>query len=368
MNRLLVAEEVLPGHPDRLADGIAEALVEFGVGVDAEALVGVEVAVHRDRVFVTGRVAAGDVTPHLNLEHLVRQVYQRAGYSKAWALDLEVASDLDLGPLSAEERGIRRFSDDQNVVVASAWGFPALGYMSPECAAARAVRDSLTRLRQSRPDVLGPDGKTLVVLEDLGDGAVRWRRLNIAMQHVPEAALEELFALVLPATELALASLEPYSPGIHSTFSPEVVRLNGAGDFSRGGPHGDNGLSGKKLVVDHGGPGTPIGGGALCGKDPHKVDRVGALNARHLAVKLLGATGGALARVTLGYLPGQAAPDFLQAELDGALLDEVDLAAMFPLPDLSIAATVDRFGLTRVRWTDVLRTGYFGGPWAWEEP
>lgn len=368
MNRLLVAEEVLPGHPDRLADGIAEAIVDRAVQVDDEALVGVEVAVHRRRVFVTGRVAASQAIPALHLEDLVRSVYQRAGYCDRWALSLDVVEDLDVGPLGEEERQIRAFSDDQNLVVASAWGYPAFQHLSAECAAARAVRDALTRLREARPDLLGPDGKVLVALQELAGGAVAWRRLNLAMQHAPGARLEDLFALVLPAAERALEVLEPHCPGLRATFSPEVVRLNGAGDFSQGGPLGDNGLSGKKLVVDHGGPSTPIGGGALCGKDPHKVDRVGALNARHLAVRLLGETGGALARVTLGYLPGQTAPDFLQADLDGVLLDEAAVAALVPLPDLSIAASVDRLGLARVCWTDVLRTGYFGGPWAWEAP
>jgi S-adenosylmethionine synthetase len=71
--------------------------------------------------------------------------------------------------------------------------------------------------------------------------------------------------------------------GAAAGFAPDKLILNGAGEFAIGGPEGDNGLSGKKLVIDHYGPGVPIGGGALCGKDPHKVDKCGALRARQLA-------------------------------------------------------------------------------------
>ena len=100
--------------------------------------------------------------------------------------------------------------------------------------------------------------------------------------------------------------------GAASTFTPDKLILNGAGEFAIGGPEGDNGLSGKKLVIDHYGPGVPIGGGALAGKDPHKVDKCGALRARQLAKKLV--RGGVdEARVTLGWAPGGDAPFLIEA-------------------------------------------------------
>jgi hypothetical protein len=114
-----------------------------------------------------------------------------------------------------------------------------------------------------------------------------------------------------------------------------VLYLNGAGDFSCGGTFGDNGLSGKKLVVDGYGPSVPIGGGALCGKDPHKVDRLGALAARQLAVRLVRDAGAGSARVMLGWLPGAQGPDTVYAVVDGDHWPEARIRAAVTVPDPS---------------------------------
>ena len=148
-------------------------------------------------------------------------------------------------------------------------------------------------------------------------------RINIAVQHAPDIGFEDLHRLVWPSVAAALDELS-CSVDVPARLDGDTLRLNGIGDFSCGGPNGDNGLSGKKLVVDHYGPQVPIGGGALCGKDPHKPDRVGPLRARQLAVRLAAATGQA-ATVHLGWLPGLEAPDRLHARLaDGTALDADD--------------------------------------------
>jgi S-adenosylmethionine synthetase len=112
----------------------------------------------------------------------------------------------------------------------------------------------------------------------------------------------------LPLLEQILKNLQAGGlEGAASTFTPDKLILDGAREFAIGGPEGDNGLSGKKLVIDHYGPGVPIGGGALCGKDPHKVDKCGALRARQLAKRLV-RKGVDEARVILGWAPGGDAP------------------------------------------------------------
>jgi S-adenosylmethionine synthetase len=165
----------------------------------------------------------------------------------------------------------------------------------------------------------------------------------------------------------AVAGLDDVLPGIGATWDAARVRLNGAGDFSCGGPHGDNGLSGKKLVVDHYGPGVPIGGGALCGKDPHKVDRAGALAARQLAVQLVRDGGLRAATVYLVFVPGRREPESCIAYVDGLWWDDRRIAAAIDVPDLSIEGIVRRFELATVRWVDVLRHGYFGSGHAWDD-
>jgi len=113
-----LAEDVLPGHPDRLADAVAESIVDCAVADDPTALVGVEVGVHRKVVFVTGRVACWPDGPFgLDLEALVSSTYAGAGYVGHWALSPQVIADVDLCAMSGEEDSIRGFSDDQSITV-----------------------------------------------------------------------------------------------------------------------------------------------------------------------------------------------------------------------------------------------------------
>ena len=125
-----IAEYVSPGHPDRLADAIVESVVDLAVLRDPEALVGVECAVHTDHVFIDGRIAAGRGTcavTHGEIEDLARDVYRAAGYGGLWKPapeDLRVIQNVCLEPLSDEERAIRQYSDDQNVVSGYACDHP----------------------------------------------------------------------------------------------------------------------------------------------------------------------------------------------------------------------------------------------------
>ena len=363
---LFLAEDVLPGHPDRLADAVAEAIVDCAVADDPTALVGVEVGVHRKVVFVTGRVACWPDGPlGLDLDELVHAVYAGAGYVGPWALSPQVIADLDLCAMSGEEDSIRGFSDDQSITVGHACGGPGTGFLPPVVFAVRAFKEALWECRRSHPDVLGPDGKVMVSLARQGK-RYRLEHLCVSIQHAPGLSAEEQHRLVLPALEQVAARLEPALPGLTASWSPGVVRLNGAGEFSCGGPHGDNGLSGKKLVVDHYGPGVPIGGGALCGKDPHKVDRVGALRARQLAVRLVRDAGLPEATVWLGWQPGREAPDVVFARSGARFIERAEIERLVTVPDLSIRGTFRELELQGVRWAEVQRAGYFGRGLAWE--
>ena len=124
------AEYVSPGHPDRVADAIAESIVTAAVRQKPDALVGVEVAVHTDCVFVDGRIAAGPGS--IDIEKIVRDVYRAAGYGGSWNPDpgkIRVTTDLCQEVLSAEESDIRTFSDDQNIVIGYACGDERTNYL-----------------------------------------------------------------------------------------------------------------------------------------------------------------------------------------------------------------------------------------------
>jgi S-adenosylmethionine synthetase len=150
--------------------------------------------------------------------------------------------------------------------------------------------------------------------------------------------------------------------GADSTLAIDKLILNGAGEFAIGGPEGDNGLSGKKLVIDHYGPGVPIGGGALCGKDPRKVDKCGALRARQLAKKLIG-RGVEEARVVLGWAPGGDAPFVIEASTtQGNVNLLVPRAELPPEEWFTIKAIVRDLELIERDWAADLLAGYFCQP------
>ncbi len=174
-------------------------------------------------------------------------------------------------------------------------------------------------------------------------------------------------SLLLPLLQQMLRELEGGGlDGVASTFTFEKLILNGAGEFAIGGPEGDNGLSGKKLVIDHYGPGVPVGGGALSGKDPHKVDKCGALRARQLAKKLV--RGGVdEARVILGWAPGGDAPFLIEASTThGSVNLQVPRDELPPEEWLTINAIVRDLELQQCDWAADLLAGYFcqaSAPW-----
>ena len=405
-----IAEYVSPGHPDRLADAIVESIVDLAVGRDSEALVGVECAVHTDHVFIDGRIAAGRAAgplgaacavSHEEIEAIARGVYRKAGYGGIWIHapeKLKVIQNVCLGPLSDDERAIRNLSDDQNVVTGFACNHPETDYLPPAHFIANYIGRKIDAWRRTVSDKFGPDFKIMV---DVGyDTAVagrppyhadtgragtpcppqyRWNRLTLSIQHAPGVFAAEQHELVLPVVRGALSELDSRGLAGISDLPLENFILNGMGDFIVGGPEGDNGLSGKKLAVDFYGPEIPIGGGAICGKDPHKVDVAGAFRARELALRLLGRArspsapqcdgapgvcalpGWQAVTVRLGWTPGDAAPAFREAERVDSLgmTHPIPASALPPEDWFRIDSIVADMRLTAIIRREKVLSGYF---------
>ena len=299
------AECVLPGHPDRLCDALADGIVEAAWRPDALAQCGVEAACVFDRVFVTGRIAAADeVLQALDLTEIVRRTYREAGYGEdaagfLWGPapeDLRIDTALCFGPFAPGEREHRHLSDDQAVCVGYASPDPATRHLPPAHWLAGRIGRELFRLRREQgAGEVGPDGKVLAqVVRD----ARGWRphRVSISLNHHEGSDWLLLRRIAEAAVAAACTGL-----------GMPAVALNGAGMFVAGGPNGDNGTTGKKLVVDAYGPPVPIGGGAWSGKDPNKVDRLGGFLARELALRVA-ARHGAEAFVEVRYEPGGSGP------------------------------------------------------------
>lgn len=364
-----IAEYVSPGHPDRLADAIVESIVDLAVGRDSKALVGVECAVHTDHVFIGGRIAARKgkcAVTNEEIEEIARKVYREAGYGGIWIHapeKLKVIQNVCLEPLPDDERAIRNLSDDQNVVTGFACSHPETDYLPPAHFIANYIGRKVDGWRRTVSDKFGPDFKVLVHIDDNG-GRYEWRRLTFSIQHREGVFAAEQHELVLPVVSGALAELEARGLAGISNLPLENFILNGMGDFIVGGPEGDNGLSGKKLAVDFYGPEIPIGGGAICGKDPHKVDVAGAFRARELARRLLKERGGSAVTVRLGWTPGDAAPAFREAEsIDSlGLTHPIPASALPPEDWFSIDSIVADLRLTEIGRREKVLSGYFVEP------
>ncbi|MBT7741117.1 MAG: methionine adenosyltransferase domain-containing protein [Opitutae bacterium] len=364
------AEYVSYGHPDRLADAVVEKIVAWAIRQNQRALVGVEVAVHDDEVFVDGRVAGVPLNSENateQIDSLVRLVYQEAGYGKHWGPrpeDLKVKISTCIEELSEEEDEIRSLSDDQNIVLGFAEDSPETNYLPAVHWLANRIGRSLEAWRSHRVRDFGPDLKVLPILRRIENGSSTswdWERLTVSLQHRKGIDYELQYRKLFPFLADTLSVLEKQSglTGLSSTFGIEKFYLNGAGDFCQGGPQGDNGLSGKKLVVDHYGPAVPIGGGALCGKDPHKIDRVGPLRARQLAKRLCQAHC-VPARVRLGWSPGEAEPFLVEAHLRHAGGWKELAANQLPPRDwFGIDVIFRDLDLGIVNWPKVALAGYF---------
>jgi S-adenosylmethionine synthetase len=312
------AEFVLPGHPDKLCDALADAIVSRVLAADPWGQCGIEAACVFDQVVVTGRIASQDAAllrelAEGGIERLAREAYASAGYGKdlsgfAWdpiPASLKVTRFVQIGPFEPGERELRHLADDQAICVGYANALAGTDHLPPAHWLARRIGWELHRLRALRgAGQVGPDGKVLVRIERAG---TRWRprHVSISLNHHPGADWLRLRRFAEEALEEACRGLA----------LPELA-LNGAGMFVCGGPTGDNGLTGKKLVADGYGPTVPIGGGAWSGKDLSKIDRVGGLLARELALCALGESGAFESLVTLEYTPGCEMPVAVGVRLD----------------------------------------------------
>ncbi|MBI4434154.1 methionine adenosyltransferase domain-containing protein [Candidatus Uhrbacteria bacterium] len=372
------AECILPGHPDKLSDRIADALVDAALTRDTDALVGIEVAIHRDHVFIDGRIACPNAES-IDADRIARRILTTSGYGKIFGPNpeqLHVLHDLCLGDFRTEERAFRRLADDQNIVTGYAEAQPEAHYLPVTHHVARVCAEELDRERRNAPELFGPDGKVLIVAREEWDAAHHCIRstieaLSCSLHHHPEVgtvAIIDAAKRMRAAAQRRCASIPTLTWDEH----PDALLVNGSGDFSVGGPEGDNGLSGKKLVVDAYGPHIPIGGGALSGKDPHKIDRAAALRARQIAKHLVMAGIAERALVHLAYAPGDAAPRW--TEIQFGTHDPVAHALIWKRADppfakrwlsgydCSITGTFRDLQLHTMRWEHLAAWGHFGDP------
>ena len=310
----MVAEWVLPGHPDKLCDALADRIVGEVMRADPYGQCGIEAACAFDHVFVTGLIGFDRIGFDLStlpdieqrLVEWIRDTYRSAGYGGRWD-PLPEALHIDLRALRIEQRGsewqeLRHLSDDQCICVGYAQDTPQTDYLPGALWTARRIAQALHARQQAAPQgAIGPDGKVIVRGTEREDGSFQAHSVSVSLHHAEDADW-------LALRRHAQGALHDALDG-HGTGPLPDLTVNAAGMFLCGGPTGDNGTTGKKLVMDAYGPGVPIGGGAWSGKDFHKPDRVGGLLARRLALQCVQAGLGRRVRVQLEYRPNSALPE-----------------------------------------------------------
>ena len=384
---LRFAEAVLPGHPDKLADQVADALVDIALQRDPRAIVQVEVAVHDRRCHINGRITTADGPLDRDfVEATVRGAYDRAGFGVpftpvgdgsdyACPRPADVAVDLacTVDEADTDERALRELTDDQAIHIGYAVGTPETRWLPLEQHLALRLRDALLGvLASDRALGGGPDGKLLLALRPVGqgpDGLARWAPAWVvtSVQHLVAAPTVVLERMV---RRCYLRVLEEEAARMPHLLEPPgaacVVRFNEAGPFVDGGPMNDNGQTGRKLVMDFYGPSVAIGGGALSGKDPWRLDRAAALRTRQIAVAMVATGFVREARVTFAWGPRDARPSGVVLEADGRILDAGTAARWLARFDPSLAATHAELGLAQVNWENCARAGHFGRGEPWD--
>jgi S-adenosylmethionine synthetase len=374
-SRLFTSESVTEGHPDKICDAISDAVLDALLSKDPKSRVAVETLVTTGQVHVAGEVTT---EAYADIPSLVRETILGIGYdSSAKGFDGNSCGvNVALGSQSPDiAQGVdtayeKRVESDEDEIAKQGAGDQGLmfGYActdTPELmplpiALAHRLSKRLTEVRKNgQLPYLRPDGKTQVTIEYAGDQAVRLDTVVVSSQHAEGVDLEKLLGVDVreQVVRPEIAELD---------LDTENVRLlvNPTGRFVIGGPMGDAGLTGRKIIVDTYGGMARHGGGAFSGKDPSKVDRSAAYAMRWVAKNAVAAGLATRIEVQVAYAIGKAAPVGLFVETFGTeTVDPTKIQqAISQVFDLRPAAIIRDLDLLRPIYRQTAAYGHFGRP------
>ena len=361
---LFTSESVTEGHPDKICDQISDAVLDAIIAKDPGARVACETAVTTGMVMIMGEIST---TCYVDIPALARSVIKDIGYDRAkfgfdsqtcavlTSID-EQSGDIAQGVDKALEQR-EGACDEADTTGAGDQGM-MFGYASDETPELMPMPISLAhklakRLSQARRDgtlaYLRPDGKTQVTVEYVDDKPVRVDAVVISNQHAPEVSLEQIRADVIEHV------IKPTIPAGLMDADTKIY-VNPTGRFVIGGPQGDSGLTGRKIIVDTYGGFGRHGGGAFSGKDPTKVDRSAAYAARWVAKNIVAAKLAHRCEVQLAYAIGVARPVSVNVNTfgTGAVSDEKLAEAVNKVFDLRPAVIIRSLDLRRPIYRQLL--------------
>ena len=361
MRHLFTSESVTEGHPDKICDQISDAVLDAILEKDPNAHVACECATTTGLVLVMGEISTSSYVP---IDQIVRKKVVEIGYDRAkFGFDGHSCSVLvsidDQSPDIAQ--GVNREVDEDQGAGDQGMMF---GYACDETKEYMPLAISLAhkltrRLAAVRKDgtlsYLRPDGKAQVTVEYDDDTPVRIEAVVVSTQHAPDVTQEQIHADILEHV------VRPVLPANMLDENTKYF-VNPTGRFVVGGPQGDSGLTGRKIIVDTYGGYAHHGGGAFSGKDPSKVDRSAAYAMRHVAKNLVAAGLAKKCEVGVAYAIGVARPVsvFVDSYGTGKFSDDVLAQIVEEVFDLRPASIIRALDLKRPIYAQVAAYGHFG--------
>ena len=371
--RLFTSESVTEGHPDKMADQISDAILDSLLSQDAKSRVAVETLITTGQVHVAGEVTTNG---YADVMTIVRDTVLNIGYDSSekgfdgnsCGVSLSIgqqSSDIAQGVDSAFEKRISSSADPLDLQGAGDQGL-MFGYAcddTPELmplpiSLAHKLALQLSAVRKAGAvDYLRPDGKTQVTIEYDGDKAVALNTIVISTQHAPSVDLEKTLA-----PDLKKLVIDPIIADLKIDTSDVRILINPTGRFVIGGPMGDAGLTGRKIIVDTYGGMARHGGGAFSGKDPSKVDRSAAYAMRWIAKNVVASGLASRCEVQVAYAIGKAQPVGLFIETFGTekVAPNKIVDAVMETFDLRPAAIIRDLDLLRPIYSATASYGHFG--------
>jgi S-adenosylmethionine synthetase len=358
MRNLFTSESVSEGHPDKVCDQISDAVLDALIEQDKSSRVACETFVTTGMVLVGGEITTKG---YIEVQDIVRSVIRQIGYTKA-GVGFDADSCSVISTIHSQSPDIAQGVDtggagDQGMMFGYACAETPELMPAPIMYAHKLVH-RLANVRKNHQGLmpyLRPDSKSQVTVEYEGSKPIRVDTVVVSTQHSPEASQKKIRDDVI---ELIVREVIP------SEMLDSKTRyfVNPTGRFEIGGPHGDSGLTGRKIVVDTYGGRAPHGGGAFSGKDPTKVDRSAAYASRHLAKNIIAAKLATECQIQVAYAIGVAEPVSIHVNTFGTgVIPDATLANFIGKEiDMTPRGIIKRLELRRPIYQKTAAYGHFG--------
>lgn len=355
---IFTSESITEGHPDKICDSIADAILDEALRQDPYSNMAVEATIKDDFVLIYGEA---DTKAHIDYETIAKSVIHKIGYEEDYTVMVKVNKQSSEIHNAVNHQDAEIGAGDQGIMFGYACD-ESDEYMPAPIYYAHKLARQLTKVRRNNP-LLRPDGKTQVSVEYKDGKMQRIDTIVVSTQHAPQATQEEIRELVM--NEVILPSIEKEMIDENTKFL-----INPSGSFVVGGSFGDSGTTGRKIVCDtYGGMGR-IGGGCFSSKDPTKVDRSAAYYCRYVAKNIVANGLAQRCEVQVAYAIGKSEPVSLCVDTfgTGVKSDEELLAIIRKNFNFSVTNILKELDLRKPIYSKTSCYGHFGDPqFTWEK-